>query len=211
MSWTTTIPGWERRAAMRASDRKRRSKLSFSASVIANRRRTALRATRRLRGGSMPVRSRWASISGRTSGTTAFMEAILLSASARSGPRWRPGPRSPAEPAQRGERVAKVGGPRALHPHGLARDRMDETQGARVQHLPLHADGRAMRRGRSVDSVAEDGQPHVGQVNADLVLPAGGDLDLQEGRSRQALDHAPAGEGRAAGLAGPGHPPPSGD
>ena len=37
------------------------------------------------------------------------------------------------ESAQREERFAKVGGPRALHPHGLARDRMDEAQGARAQ------------------------------------------------------------------------------
>src|SRR5207247_6813000 len=69
------------------------------------------------------------------------------------------------------------------------------------------AEGRAMRRGGAVDGVAEHGQPHVGQVDADLVLAAGGDPDLQEGRSWQALDHPPAGEGRPARLAGPRYRP----
>ena len=63
----------------------------------------------------------------------------------------------------------------------FARDRVGEGELGGVEHRPPRE--RAAVGGTAVDGIAEDRQARVGEVRADLVLPPGLELDLDERRA----------------------------
>jgi hypothetical protein len=74
---------------------------------------------------------------------------------------------------------------------------MDEGELPGVEHLSVEPSlgfrSPALLVGlTAVPGVAEHGKADVGQVDANLVLAPGLELDLQERALREALDHAPA-------------------
>src|SRR5262245_27688105 len=64
------------------------------------------------------------------------------------------------------------------------------------------APGEGVATGQAIDRVAEYGEPGVGEVDADLVLPTGLEAHLEERRSRQPLADAPVGSRRARRFSG---------
>src|SRR5512143_3953021 len=98
---------------------------------------------------------------------------------------------------QRLQRLLKVLRQRALGPDGHARERVDEGQQPCVEQ---RAPGGARRMPTSlppVRRVTEDRVADVREMDADLVLAAGPQLDVEEGRAGEALDDPPTGEGGA--------------
>jgi hypothetical protein len=59
----------------------------------------------------------------------------------------------------------------------------------------------------TVDGVAHDRQADMGEMRADLVLPARVERDLEQARPREALADAESRAGRPRGLTRTGHPP----
>src|ERR1019366_9775886 len=76
-----------------------------------------------------------------------------------------------------------------------------------MQEEPLQAVGPAPRRSGAVDGIARDGVPEGGQVDPDLVGPAGDEVDLEERPAPKALANPVARDGRPP-VRDDGHPGP---
>jgi hypothetical protein len=63
----------------------------------------------------------------------------------------------------------------------------------------------------SVNPIAEHRHPDLGEMETDLVLPSGLELDLEERRLAEALAHPPASARLERRLAGAGDAPPASD
>src|SRR5256885_6939384 len=72
----------------------------------------------------------------------------------------------------------------ALERHALARAGMHESEDARVQHRARRFDLRTCVVA-DVDALSDQGMAELGQVDADLVLPAGFEAALDQGRPRE--------------------------
>ena len=73
-----------------------------------------------------------------------------------------------------------------------------QLQAPRVQEQPLQTVRSAARRARPVDGVAGDRVPDRVEMHADLVRPAGHEIELQERPAGQSLADPVAGDGRPA-------------
>ena len=106
-----------------------------------------------------------------------------------------PMPRPPAAP--RAPTRARPGSGASART-SFARARRDELQLPRVEEQPLEAVRAPARGARAVDRVAGDRMPERGEVDADLVGPAGDEVELQERPAGEPLADAVAGDRSAA-------------
>ena len=107
-----------------------------------------------------------------------------------------------------GEQLFQVGGQRGLDGDGLPGDRVDEAQVPGVEGLAADRERESGGLARPVDPVAEDRMADLGQVDPDLVGPAGLEpAGQQAGRLAEALQRPRSASRprRPRGL-GPGHP-----
>ena len=91
---------------------------------------------------------------------------------------------------------------------------MRELEQGGVQHLTIRLDlpaSPAAAASRSVDHVAEHRHPDLREMETDLVLAPGLELELEQRRVTEALAHPPARARRKRRLAGTRDAPPARD
>src|SRR4051794_5315391 len=103
----------------------------------------------------------------------------------------------PVAVAEVDDQGVQVGGERGLDGDGLIRERMTEAQGLGVQRLAVEPGLGAGLRAGAVNGIADDRVPKLGEVDADLVRPAGLEpARNQTGDGAEVLDHAVVRDGR---------------